>query len=362
MQVSCILYCILSCILSCILTCILTCIVCICADEHRGTLVDEILGSDSGDDLNTVEDGDSLDDFGALGSEDEGDGDPRNDTEFSDDHGDTIDGEEYGEPSLAAGEAQAAFEIKFARQFLEKFGGEDAVLRGILVQPALRSMATDCWGAVQQRDIHDYMQNPYEPVAGAKADSYLGLRDSYSGPSPDALHVGDSPIGLFFFFLPVPLWQHIAACTNTYFREHLHERVSQAYTRYKEKRRRAQGSSAPIKRDIYRSVSTMWPIMAYEICRFMGLLLARTIAPNREKLSHHWKTVEDGGRRRDPAWDIRQVLYQGSLCGDLTQSTLQRRHQRDQGSSGSGVEDPQAGVDATEDLQVWIHSSGAACV
>ncbi|KAG6945523.1 hypothetical protein JG687_00017249 [Phytophthora cactorum] len=58
-----------------------------------------------------------------------------------------------------ATELVIAHEIRFAEQFLEKIGGEQAVL---------------------------------------------------AGANPDALRYGESPIALFFHFMPVPHWQHIA--------------------------------------------------------------------------------------------------------------------------------------------------------
>lgn len=58
-----------------------------------------------------------------------------------------------------------------------------------------------------------YLQEPYVPQPSA--DGYPNLK-GYSGPTVDAVRCGDSPLALLFFFLPVLLRRHIAACSNEY--------------------------------------------------------------------------------------------------------------------------------------------------
>ncbi|KAG2874921.1 hypothetical protein PC129_g14151 [Phytophthora cactorum] len=107
-----------------------------------------------------------------------------------------------------ATELVIAHEIRFAEQFLEKIGGEQAVLAGNLQNKVLRKMSANGWEDIEQPSLFDYMQSPYEPVDNEA--SYPGLRQGYSGANPDALRYGESPIALFFHFMPVPHWQHIA--------------------------------------------------------------------------------------------------------------------------------------------------------
>ncbi|KAL3669151.1 hypothetical protein V7S43_005535 [Phytophthora oleae] len=132
-------------------------------------------------------------------------------------------------------EQEIAEEVFFAEDFLSKFGGEDEVLAGNLKDAVLREMSTAGWEDIVQPDIHDYVMSPYEPVNDTR--SYPGLRQGYSGPSAEVLRRGDSPIALFYYFMPVVLWQHIAACLNEYHRELLPLRVDAAYSRYRAKRR-----------------------------------------------------------------------------------------------------------------------------
>ncbi|KAG7379990.1 hypothetical protein PHYPSEUDO_007863 [Phytophthora pseudosyringae] len=77
-------------------------------------------------------------------------------------------------------------------------GGEDEVLRGNLKADVLRSMATSGWEDVVEPDIEDPIMEPYEPVNNS--GSYPGFRQGYSGPTPEALRHGNSPVVLSFTF------------------------------------------------------------------------------------------------------------------------------------------------------------------
>ncbi|KAG3063810.1 hypothetical protein PI125_g24293 [Phytophthora idaei] len=55
-------------------------------------------------------------------------------------------------------------------------------------------MATSGWEDVEEPNIYEYMMAPYEPVNDTA--SYPGLRQGYSGPSAEALRIGDSPLAL----------------------------------------------------------------------------------------------------------------------------------------------------------------------
>lgn len=90
------------------------------------------------------------------------------------------------------------------------------------------------------------------------------------------------------------LWQHIAACSNEYFRENLERRVDDAHKRYKARRRANRALPKKTKRDIYHEVNSTRPFAPHELCRFVRLLIARAIVPNREKLAHHWRTTDEG--------------------------------------------------------------------
>ncbi|ETL85032.1 hypothetical protein L917_15299 [Phytophthora nicotianae] len=121
-------------------------------------------------------------------------------------------------------------------------------------------------------------ETPYVPVEGAS--SYPGLRQGYSGPTPEVLHRGDSPMALFFYFMPVALWQHVAVCSNKYQRDMLHARVADAYKRHKRRCQANPATKKKTRRDVLQELQAVPPIKPHELCRFVGLLIARTICPN----------------------------------------------------------------------------------
>ncbi|KAG3194386.1 hypothetical protein PC128_g9398 [Phytophthora cactorum] len=92
-------------------------------------------------------------------------------------------------------ESEIAVEVLFGESVLESFGGEDQVHAGNNLQrDVLKSMATSGWEDVEEPNIYEYMMAPYEPVNDTA--SYPGLRQKYSGPSAEALRIGDSPLAL----------------------------------------------------------------------------------------------------------------------------------------------------------------------
>ncbi|KAG6609023.1 uncharacterized protein IUM83_12824 [Phytophthora cinnamomi] len=266
------------------------------ADEAEVTARGTALLSDNDDDLNAIETNISGQ-FGSIESGDEAEKDDVETGEYESDEdvaawclpGDVTDDPEETEAEIAA-------EVLFAENFLESFGSEDQVLAGNLKNPVLRSMTATGWEDVVEPDVHQHMMAPYEPVDDV--GSYPGLRQSYSGPMAEALRHGDSPVALFFYFLPVVLWQHIAACSNEYHREMLPHRIHESYQRYRKKQRRNAHLPRKTRHDIQHDMETMKPIMPHELCRFIGLLVARTISPNREKLANHWKTTDVGAISR----------------------------------------------------------------
>ncbi|KAG4244271.1 hypothetical protein PC116_g7869 [Phytophthora cactorum] len=132
-----------------------------------------------------------------------------------------------------ATELEITYEIRFGEQFLENIGVEQAVLAGNLQDKVLHEISANGWGDIEQPSTFDYMQSLYDPVDNNT--SYPGLRQRYLGASPDALRCGESPIALFFHFMLVPLWQHIAVCSNEYRKEMVSQRVEEAHKRYKKR-------------------------------------------------------------------------------------------------------------------------------
>ncbi|POM71406.1 Hypothetical protein PHPALM_12039, partial [Phytophthora palmivora] len=302
--------------------------------------------SDRVDDLNLTAPDEDSKDFEVMESGDEA---AKDDMFVDDDDADIFTGDvqEIGESvDDDDAEAEVEHEFQFAERFLDDIGGIQEVLAGNLKKEVLKDMAKTGWEDVVQPDTREYMQTPYEPVVNTS--SYPGLRQGYSGASADALRRGESPLALFFYFMPVPLWQHIAVCTNEYRKEMIPQRVDEALRRYKKRRRAHASLPKKTRRDILHDLQNEKTILPHEICRFFGLLIARAIMPNREKLANHWKTTDEGGiprgtfgaflsrdrfqqisrnlhfnpnnheqAKRDRAWKIRKLV-------DVLQTTFER--------------------------------------
>uniref|UniRef100_H3H8Y9 Uncharacterized protein n=1 Tax=Phytophthora ramorum TaxID=164328 RepID=H3H8Y9_PHYRM len=178
-------------------------------DEDDLSLRGSELLADNNDSLNAVNADENEEQYGAIESGDEAENDDVDTGEYDSDESESV----RCMPDdivddLDETESEVAEEVFFAEKFLESFGGSDQVLAGNLKDAVLRSMTATGWEDVEQPDVYEHMMTPYEPVNNSS--SYPGLRQGYSGPTAEALRRGDSPMALFFFFLPVVLWQHIA--------------------------------------------------------------------------------------------------------------------------------------------------------
>eukprot|EP00644_Phytophthora_capsici_P003723 jgi/Phyca11/129180/e_gw1.82.104.1 len=147
---------------------------------------------------------------------------------------------------------------------MDEDSGEDSECADIHI-PADEdeSEASETEIAAEEPDTFDYMNKPYEPVDNTR--SYPGLRQGYSGPTADALRNADSPLALFFFFLPVVLWQHIAVCSNEYGREMAPLRVDERHKRYRSKFRLNPQLPKKSKRDIQTELEGVKPIQPHEL-------------------------------------------------------------------------------------------------
>jgi hypothetical protein len=69
-----------------------------------------------------------------------------------------------------------------------------------------------------------------------RTEAYPGLYDEAYGPTDAALERAESPLQLFFFFMPPRLWRRVAMESNRYYNQHLNERVDKMY-----EKQRSQG-------------------------------------------------------------------------------------------------------------------------
>ncbi|ETL80914.1 hypothetical protein L917_18638 [Phytophthora nicotianae] len=156
----------------------------ISADED--TAEDGTGDDDTGDENSVFGEGDSAGEYGAqiasdedevdFGAMDSGDDAAQDDQEPGED-GEIVpdllvdDGKTVApEPT----EMEITDEILLAGQFLERLGGQRAVLADNREVKALGEMSSTGWEAAKQPDTHEYMQLPYAPVSNR--GSYPGLR------------------------------------------------------------------------------------------------------------------------------------------------------------------------------------------
>lgn len=194
-------------------------------------------------------------------------------------------------------------ERHFADSFLNSIGGHDSVLAGDIIGPALKDLGTTGWHDPETPNVTQYLQTPYTPVPSS--DEYPDLMGERGGPTEEALKRGASPIALFFMFIPVALWQHIAECSNLYMHEQLDARVDAYFERKEQQAQKARRAGRAVqqeknktRRDVRQEFHSVKPIMPHELCVYIGLLIARTIMPNREKLANHWRLSEQGALPR----------------------------------------------------------------
>ena len=109
---------------------------------------------------------------------------------------------------------------------------------------------------------------------------------------------GESPIALFFYFLPIDLWKHIAVASNDYHVAMMDKRVDDAYERQKKRVQKSPDAKRRNRTDLRHQMQKQKPVMPHELCIFIGLLVARAICPNRERLANHWKSVDEGAISR----------------------------------------------------------------
>ncbi|OWZ07329.1 hypothetical protein PHMEG_00020290 [Phytophthora megakarya] len=171
---------------------------------------DSVMAIDAEDDLNAVEGGDDADEFGGGDEPEQDDIVDEDESNIEDECDEAViadEEEEHNNPNSI----EAIAERHFAEKFWESLGGTEKVLAGNVVGKdldKLRDHSVNGWSLPVFPYVYEYLQKPYEKVG--EENSYPDLRREPSGPSSEAMRCGDSPLALFFFFMPVALWQHIA--------------------------------------------------------------------------------------------------------------------------------------------------------
>jgi Transposase IS4 len=111
------------------------------------------------------------------------------------------------------------------------------------------------------------------------------------GPSSSALAAaGDSPISLFFYFMPKKLWSTISAESNRYHSQQIGVRTDRIRKRQKKQRVKDPETKHQIRSRL-RKEAVFQP---HEFVNLVGLLVARMLCPHKQKLARHWSPVAEG--------------------------------------------------------------------
>jgi hypothetical protein len=151
-------------------------------------------------------------------------------------------------------------------------------------------------------------------------EDYPRLYDGEYGPTKKALTAAFTPSGAFFYFMQPTLWEDIAEKSTNYFTEKMDERLEGQYNKQVEREKNHPNFKRKEAEQIKTELEKIPDISARELCLFVGLLIARTIAPNKEKLAHH------GGRYfARLLWTVHDPRQ---VHASLKKSTLQQQLRR----------------------------------
>jgi hypothetical protein len=121
--------------------------------------------------------------------------------------------------------------------------------------------------------------------------------DFYKGkprPTKSAQAFADSPLGLFFYFLPKVLWKKIADETNRYRADSVDDMATERQRQQRARHDEDPNVNVQSLQEIRDELAKWKPVQAHEVVQFVGLLLARALCPQRVALSRHWTTQEAG--------------------------------------------------------------------
>ncbi|ETO85715.1 hypothetical protein F444_00650 [Phytophthora nicotianae P1976] len=186
-------------------------------------------------------------------------------------------------------------EMLFDRSLLDAVGGVGTVERGSLPIELLGEMAERGWSAPTTQTPYDYLMEPYEPrPTNAMLDDYPRLYQGEFGPTSRALLAAATPSGAFLYFAQPALWDDIASASEDYYHESLDDRVEGQFAKQVARETKHPGFKRKTREQIREELEQAAAITGRELCVFIGLLIARSVCPNKEKLENHWKTVDEG--------------------------------------------------------------------
>ncbi|KAJ8524175.1 hypothetical protein ON010_g16943 [Phytophthora cinnamomi] len=176
-------------------------------------------------------------------------------------------------------EATTAPDLLFDPALLGAVGGVGEVARGVIRTSVLDDMHENGWTI-------------------AKLEDYPGIFDGDHGPTAGTLNAASTALGAFLRLVTPRLLEKIAEESNDYFIEILDARVEAQHTKQQARQLRRPTFQAPNPQQIMSNLQKSPDISGRELCIYIGLLIARTIVPNKEKFAYHWKTTDEGALPR----------------------------------------------------------------
>ncbi|OWZ18592.1 LOW QUALITY PROTEIN: hypothetical protein PHMEG_0007295 [Phytophthora megakarya] len=249
-------------------------------------------------DINTAGATENPGEFGGLVS------DVENDDSVSESSGR---GDDLETASEGAGEGDLV--DLFDNSLLDAGGGVAGISSGSIHGNILKDMEVHGWSNPVSYSQFPFLDEPYE----ARPDgSLLKTTHNYMlyDPTLRAQEAASTASGAFLFFVRPQLWEDIAEASNEYFEDKLDERVKEQYAKQvtREKKARIQKRTE----EVIRAGLLQTPsITGRELCNFVGLLIARAVVPNKEKMKTNGRQQ---AKQRDPrtasdrAWKLRPVI------------------------------------------------------
>ncbi|KAE9344742.1 hypothetical protein PR003_g8306 [Phytophthora rubi] len=138
---------------------------------------------------------------------------------------------------------------------------------------AFQAMRTDGW--------------ELDPDKFPEDTNYPGLYTGEFGPTSSVMAESESPLGLFFYFMPRPLWRKISKESSRYCDQSLSDRANCMFEN--------QAAHNPrTLQQIYELEAKKPRIEPHELLRCIGLLIARMLVPQTRNFADHWATTSIG--------------------------------------------------------------------
>ena len=135
---------------------------------------------------------------------------------------------------------------------------------------------------------------PPQRTFEGEGTSYPGLSKEPGRPNDKLFAIADSPLQLFFYFLPRHLWKEIAMESNRYRQQGMEARVDKVIAAQRKRRRSDPEFEVETRADIRRKLRKEHDIEPHELTTVIGLMIANVLCRDVRRFTNHWSTSVDG--------------------------------------------------------------------